>query len=60
MQRPHARDLPYYLSDEELDFFVKGVAWGPHKDALAGHVQRLLACKVHVLLLLPSLHFGLW
>ncbi|CAJ1425892.1 unnamed protein product [Effrenium voratum] len=32
MQRPHARDLPYYLSDEELDFFVKGVAWGPHKD----------------------------
>ena len=32
IQRPHARDLPYYLSDDELDFFVKGIAWGPHKE----------------------------
>ena len=32
IQRPHARDLPYYLTDDELDFFVKGIAWGPHKE----------------------------
>ena len=32
IQRPHARDLPYYLTDAELDFFVKGIAWGPHKE----------------------------
>ena len=32
IQKPHARDLPYYLTDDELDFFVKGIAWGPHRE----------------------------
>eukprot|EP00811_Abedinium_folium_P032754 NODE_5774_length_1736_cov_7.981976.p2 GENE.NODE_5774_length_1736_cov_7.981976~~NODE_5774_length_1736_cov_7.981976.p2 ORF type:complete len:226 (+),score=35.06 NODE_5774_length_1736_cov_7.981976:831-1508(+) len=32
IQRPHARELPYYLKDDELDFFIKGIAWGPHRD----------------------------
>lgn len=32
IQRVHARELPYYLEGEELDFFVKGIAWGPHRN----------------------------
>eukprot|EP00931_Biecheleriopsis_adriatica_P098606 TRINITY_DN72617_c0_g1_i1.p2 TRINITY_DN72617_c0_g1~~TRINITY_DN72617_c0_g1_i1.p2 ORF type:complete len:193 (+),score=36.26 TRINITY_DN72617_c0_g1_i1:53-631(+) len=41
IQREDARDLPYYLNDEELDFFIRGIALGPHaKTYLPQLVER--------------------
>lgn len=41
IQRTETRDLPYYLSDEELDFFIRGIALGPHaKTYLPQLVER--------------------
>ncbi|CAJ1339405.1 unnamed protein product [Effrenium voratum] len=41
IQREDARNLPYYLQDEELDFFIRGIACGPHaKTYLPQLVER--------------------
>lgn len=41
IQREDTRELPYYLTDEELDFFIRGIAMGPHaKTYLPQLVER--------------------
>eukprot|EP00811_Abedinium_folium_P036216 NODE_8946_length_1458_cov_2.468820.p1 GENE.NODE_8946_length_1458_cov_2.468820~~NODE_8946_length_1458_cov_2.468820.p1 ORF type:complete len:195 (+),score=50.88 NODE_8946_length_1458_cov_2.468820:61-645(+) len=41
IQREDTRDLPYFLTDAELDFFVRGLATGPHaKTYLPQLVER--------------------
>lgn len=41
IQREHTSNLPYYLEGEELDFFVRGLAQGPHaKTYLPQLVER--------------------
>ena len=53
IQRVHARELPYYLEGAELDFFVRGIAWGPHRNTyLPQLVERH---KRHGLVLLSTL-----
>lgn len=39
IQREDVLSLPYYLSDEELDFFIRGIAYGPHAKT---YLPRLL------------------
>mmetsp|Transcript_42463 Transcript_42463/g.91645 ORF Transcript_42463/g.91645 Transcript_42463/m.91645 type:complete len:219 (-) Transcript_42463:8-664(-) len=41
IQREPVETLPYYLNDEELDFFVRGLSMGPHaKTYLPQIVER--------------------
>eukprot|EP00928_Gymnodinium_smaydae_P056734 TRINITY_DN4005_c0_g1_i2.p2 TRINITY_DN4005_c0_g1~~TRINITY_DN4005_c0_g1_i2.p2 ORF type:complete len:139 (+),score=17.01 TRINITY_DN4005_c0_g1_i2:134-550(+) len=41
IQRPHVSELPVYLEGDELDFFVRGIAQGPHaKTFLPRLVER--------------------
>eukprot|EP00929_Paragymnodinium_shiwhaense_P054849 TRINITY_DN27494_c0_g1_i1.p2 TRINITY_DN27494_c0_g1~~TRINITY_DN27494_c0_g1_i1.p2 ORF type:complete len:228 (+),score=56.59 TRINITY_DN27494_c0_g1_i1:289-972(+) len=41
IQKMDVKDLPYFLEDDELDFFVRGLAMGPHaKTYLPQLVER--------------------
>lgn len=41
IQREDTSNLPYYLQDDELDFFIRGIAQGPHaKTYLPQLVER--------------------